>query len=368
MRSGQYFFKKDQLQLLLNRIQDNGYRCIGPQVRDGAIIYDTITDVTQLPHGISDVQSPGSYTLKKTTSGKYFAWANGPQAIKPLLFSSREKLWQSNRSEDGQISFKTLEPEARPVAVFGARACDIAAMKIQDQHFLHQQIVDPYYKIRRDNLLIIAVNCSHPAETCFCHSTGDGPFVEEGSDIVLTELESGFLIQAQTINGENIIDGLSLNYRTEAQMKESDDIEIKASKQHRQLPSLDIKSRLINELDSDEWHKIAAQCLSCGNCTAVCPTCFCHSENEAPELSGQSSTHTREWDSCFSQGHSYIHGITIRSETSQRYRQWLTHKFSTWHDQYGRSGCVGCGRCIAWCPVGIDVTKSVTQLLERRRE
>jgi len=123
----------------------------------------------------------------------------------------------------------------------------------------------------------------------------------------------------------------------------------------------------MKELDNDAWHDIAARCLSCGNCTLVCPTCFCHSENDVAELDGKTSSHYRDWDSCFSQGHSYIHGITIRSETSQRYRQWLTHKFASWHDQYGRSGCVGCGRCITWCPVGIDVTESITQLVERRR-
>ncbi len=302
-------------------------------------------------------------------SSKYFDWANGPQAIKPLLFAPRETLWQSARSADGAITFNTIEADLKPIAIIGARACDIAAMKIQDQHFLQQEFVDPYYQARRDNLLIIAINCSHPAETCFCHSTGDGPFVDDnvngnnedgnGADLVLTELQDGFLINAYTSAGKKIISGLSLQNRTEAQVTESESIKKIASKQKKKLPSFDIKSRLMKELNNEAWQSIAETCLSCGNCTSVCPTCFCHSENEVPELDGTSSVHQREWDSCFSQGHSYIHGITIRSETSQRYRQWLTHKFSSWIDQYGRSGCVGCGRCITWCPVGIDVTESL---------
>ncbi len=368
-----YYFQSDLLQLLLDNLLRDGYTCIGPQVRDGAIIFDRITSVAQLPHGVSDEQAPGSYSLNHSTTSKYFDWANGPQAIKPLLFAPREKLWQSAQSVDGQISFKTSEPDLKPMAVIGARACDIAAMKIQDQHFLQQQFVDPYYRARRENLLIIAVNCARPADTCFCHSTGDGPFVDDsvdsnGADIVLTELQDGFLIEAHSNQGKKILKGLPLHDSTKQHLEESESIKSGASKQNRQLPKFDIKSRLFNELNDEAWHAIATKCLSCGNCTSVCPTCFCHSENDVPELDGKTSSHYREWDSCFSQGHSYIHGITIRSETSQRYRQWLTHKFASWFDQYGRSGCVGCGRCITWCPVGIDVTESLAHFEERRRD
>ena len=368
MKQDCYFFKTDQLQQLLDALLSKGYSCVGPQVRDNAIIYDELHSVEQLPRGVNDKQAPGSYSLTNNASPKLFDWANGPQAIKPLLFAPQEKLWECGQSVDGHISFTTIEPDLKPIAIIGARACDIAAMKIQDQHFLQQEFVDPYYKARRDNLLIIAVNCSHPADTCFCHSTGDGPFVEDGSDIALTELEQGFLIDAQTSRGEKIIRELSLQECTEAQIEEFHLIESNASKQKRQLPTFDMQSRLFNELNNEAWHAIATKCLSCGNCTSVCPTCFCHSENEVPELDGKISSHYREWDSCFGQGHSYIHGITIRSETSQRYRQWLTHKFASWHEQYGRSGCVGCGRCITWCPVGIDVIESLSHFEERRRD
>jgi len=361
------FLPRESLQLLIDAVISNGYDCIGPQVRDGAIIYDQLNSVTQLPRGITDSQSPGHYTLNSNDSLKYFNWANGPQAIKPLLFTAREKLWQSEQSDDGQLTFTATEPTHKPIAILGVRACDIAAMKIQDQHFLQQAFVDPYYKVRRENLLTIAVNCAHPADTCFCHSTGDGPFVDDGADIVLTELDAGYLINPQSTRGEALLTQLTLEYKTVAQSDEYETIKTNASIQKRRLPELDIKTQLMSELNNDAWHAIATKCLSCGNCTSVCPTCFCHSENDVAELNGHSSSHYREWDSCFTQGHSQIHGIIIRSEIGQRYRQWLTHKFSTWHEQYGRSGCVGCGRCIAWCPVEIDVIESITQVVERRR-
>lgn len=369
MKLERYFFHSTQLQHLIDNLLEKGYTCIGPQLRDSAIVYDNISSVDQLPRGIKDTQAPGHYSLTTTSSGKFFDWANGPQAIKPLLFTPRENLWKCKQSTGAEITFETIEPDARPTVIIGAKSCDVAAMKIQDQHFLQQTFVDPYYKARRDNLFIVAVNCSSPADTCFCHSTGDGPFVEDDSsaDIVLTELENGFLVNVQTSSGKILLDGLSLEDYTDEQLEESELIKSTASEQNRKLPEYDIKSRLFNELNNDAWHEIATKCLSCGNCTSVCPTCFCHSETDAPELDGKSSIHLREWDSCFGQGHSYIHGFTIRSETSQRYRQWITHKFSSWHEQYGRSGCVGCGRCITWCPVGIDVTESVACFEERRR-
>ena len=370
------FFQTDQLQHFLNTLSSKGFNCVGPQIRDGAIVYDEIKSVDQLPRGYSDNQAPGSYSLTNNSSSKYFDWANGPQAIKPFLFTPREKLWQCKSSDDGKLTFETPDLKTQPIAFFGVRACDVAALKIHDQHFLQQKFVDPYYQARRDNSLVIAVNCSSPADTCFCHSTGDGPFVDDGADIVLTELEPGFLIDAQTSKGESLLEDLSLQETTDDHLKESESIKLKASKQKKQLPEIDIKSELLNNLNpgsdirsklfsesnKDAWNDIAKKCLSCGNCTSVCPTCFCHSEIDEPELDGKSSAHYREWDSCFTQGHSYIHGITIRAETSQRYRQWLTHKFSTWFDQYGRSGCVGCGRCISWCPVGIDVIESINEV------
>jgi sulfhydrogenase subunit beta (sulfur reductase) len=335
-------------------------------VREGAIVFDELSSVDQLPRGISEQQAPGSYRLNENGSQRYFAWANGPQAIKPMVFAPREALWSCEQGDDGAMAFQVAEVIAQPLAVLGARPCDVAALYIQDRHFLQQQYQDPYYLTRRQQLLLIAVNCTHPADTCFCASTGDGPRVHFGHDLALTELEDGFLVEVHSEQGKAIRQQLALQEASPQQRQQvDDDLARAAQSQQRHLASRNYSDALFANLHHPRWQEVGSRCLSCGNCTAVCPTCFCHNETETPHISGKTSTHYREWDSCFTQGHSYIHGITIRAETPARYRQWLTHKLGSWHEQYGRSGCVGCGRCITWCPVGIDITEEVAAICDQ---
>jgi ferredoxin len=244
--------------------------------------------------------------------------------------------------------------------VIGVRACDLAALDLQDRHFLAEGAVDGWYAARRRQLLLVAVNCTRPATTCFCASTGDGPVARAGYDLVLDELDEGFLVAAGSATGQRIVARLSVLPASAAQRQVAIDATTRAAAgQTRALPAHNLQALLFGNLDHPRWEVVATRCLSCGNCTSVCPTCFCYREAEQPALDAARSSHLREWDSCFSQGHSYIHDFTIRSTTRLRYRQWLTHKLGSWHEQYGRSGCVGCGRCITWCPTGIDITAEV---------
>lgn len=354
------FLKREDLHVLLAALQTDGYECIGPTVKDDAIVYDTVKTVADLAQGVQDTQEPGSYRLQKTPYKRNFSWANGPQALKPITFKPREELWRSRRTDTGQINFQPADIESSPKAVIGVRACDLAALYIHDKHFTHATYSDPNYNEQRKKLFLVAVNCTHPSASCFCASTGDGPRATYGYDLVLSELDEGFIIEARSARGADMLQKLPVSVATDEQLRTADkDIDQAARNQLRRIPSRNLRDVLFERLEHPRWQDVGARCLSCGNCASVCPTCFCHSEHETPDLNGTESIHYREWDTCFTQGHSYIHGITIRAETPARYRQWLTHKFGSWHDQFGRSGCVGCGRCITWCPVGIDVVEEI---------
>lgn len=358
------FLPGQDLALLLTALAGQGYRCVGPTVRDGALVYDSLDGVEDLPAGVHIQQSPGSYRVEFNQGKRLFDWANGPQALKPLLFAPREILWQVERGTDGQLRFTQQTPEPAPTAVIGVRACDLAALELQDRHFLETDIPDACYDARRRQLFLVAVNCTRPAETCFCVSTGDGPAAGRGYDLVLDELDDGFVVQSGSTGGDEILALLALQPVSSQQRKAAADTTAQAiDMQGRQLPGRNLRDLLFANLDHPHWEAVATRCLSCGNCTSVCPTCFCYRELEQPALDRGNSRHYREWDSCFTQGHSYIHGYIVRPDTRLRYRQWLTHKLGGWHDQYGRSGCVGCGRCIAWCPVGIDITEEVDAIV-----
>ena len=356
------FMPPSALDALLAVLRATGYRVVGPQVRDGAIVYDTLDQAVQLPRGVGDDQAPGRYRLRQGAASRRFAWAVGPQALKPLLFRPRQILWSCEHSGE-RLRFHMGEDVVERIAVIGVRACDLAALRLQDAHFLHGPTRDPHYAQARAQLLLIAVHCTHPAATCFCASTGDGPRANDGFDLALSETDDGFLVETGSAAGARIVSQLVLKPASDSQRAAAAvDIARATSVQTRRLPTA-IQGRLRAATDHARWEAVAGRCLSCGNCTAVCPTCFCHRELESPALDGLTSVHHREWDSCFTQGHSYIHGFTVRADTRTRYRQWLTHKLDTWFDQYGRSGCVGCGRCISWCPVGIDMTEEAAAIV-----
>ena len=352
------FLLRENLQDLLDALVAVGYRCIGPQVRDGTILFDTLRSVADLPWGWCDEQNPGTYRLRQTGGPYAFAWANGPQGLKPLLFAPRDILQTSSRAQDGRLRFASPASSVAATAVIGVRACDLAALRLLDRHFIGGFVPDPHYAARRAGLFLIAVHCSHAAATCFCASTGDGPRGEQGFDLALGETEAGFVVFSGSAAGTGLAERLPLR---PAQPTEEACVDTALANavqaQKRRLPSRDLRARLFGNLRHARWEAVASRCLSCGNCTAVCPTCFCHEEGEEPAADGLSSVRYRQWDSCFTRGHSAIHGFVVRADTRQRYRQWVTHKLGGWHDQYGRSGCVGCGRCITWCPVGIDITE-----------
>ena len=222
------------------------------------------------------------------------------------------------------------------------------------------------YAARREHVLLIAVSCTHPAATCFCASMGTGPGVTRGHDVALTELGDRFMVHAETPAGTALLDALHLPAASEAEVAAaSAAVDAAAGVMQRHLDTSDLPGLLHDQVESKRWDEVAARCLSCTNCTMVCPTCFCHTVADVTAIDGVVTQRVRQWDSCFSYEHAHTHGKNFRPHIRDRYRQWLTHKLASWIEQFGTSGCVGCGRCIAWCPAGIDLTEEVAAIRAR---
>lgn len=339
---------------LIVNLNKGGYQVIGPRAKDGAVVYEPVSGAADLPLGIIDRQQPGSYRLKKKRRAGFFDFTLGPQTWKRHLFPPSQRIWKAALDKDG---FVTESEAAVPrLAFIGVRACELRALEIQDKVFAGGN-----YPSRRRETFIVAVNCRRAGATCFCASMDAGPKVGKGYDLALTELTDGgrhdFLVEVGSKRGERILRRLPSRPAAEADRKEAAKAVAKAAKaMGRKMPG-NAREVMLNNLTSPRWDKIAERCLACGNCTMVCPTCFCSTVSDVTSLDGKTAERRRRWDSCFTLDFSYIHGGSIRRSGGARFRQWMTHKLAYWHSQFDTPGCVGCGRCITWCPVGIDITE-----------
>ena len=349
-----------------------GYRVIGPTVQDGAIVLRELRSAAELPFGWGVQSEPGGYRLRRRDDQAAFGHSAGPQSWKQFLHPPRERLWSAERTSGGgfELSDQADDDEPPRYAFLGVRPCDLRAIAIQDRVLAQP---GSRYAARRARLFIVAVNCTEPGETCFCASMGTGPGADAGYDLALTELldQRGhrFLVQAGSAPGASILGKLRGELADDATVRTAQSaVEAAAGRMGRQMPDGDLRELMADSSQAARWDDVAARCLTCGNCTMACPTCFCTSVEDTTDLTGDHAERWERWDSCFDLDFSYLHGGSIRRSASSRYRQWLTHKLGTWHDQFGSSGCVGCGRCIVWCPVGIDLTEEVRALQAEREE
>ena len=220
-----------------------------------------------------------------------------------------------------------------------------------------------------ESVFFLAVNCGKAGGTCFCASMGTGPKAQSGFDLALTEVLEGnrhfFVVEVGSEKGSEVLVDVPTKAASPGELESAAQLIAAAEgSMGRKMDNKGIKELLYANLEHPRWDNVARRCLTCSNCTMVCPTCFCTTTEDTTNLTGTEAERWRRWDSCFTLDFSYVYGGSVRATPRARYRQWMTHKLATWYDQFGSSGCVGCGRCITWCPVGIDITEEARAIRE----
>ena len=351
------FLLRADLDRLIGALRADGRTVVAPTIRDGAVVYAEIADAGELPVGWGADSPPGTYRLLPTGRDRVFDYGVGVTAWKSFTLPPRVPL--TTTTADGMV--EPVEPTVPRLAFIGVRACELAALGIQERVLRAGPAGDVDHAARRDASLVVAVECAVAMSTCFCTSMGTGPEVTDGADIVLAELDDGFTLRALSPAGERIVATLEPGVATSEQVRAAAaQVAAVRASIGDPVPTDGLAARLRAAPDHPRWAEVAERCLACTNCTLVCPTCFCTSVTVSSDLDGATGTTERTWDSCFTLGFGRVAGdANFRPRVADRYRQWLTHKFSSWWDQFGSTGCVGCGRCITWCPVGIDIREEL---------
>ncbi|MGY2012097.1 4Fe-4S dicluster domain-containing protein [Nocardia gipuzkoensis] len=357
------------LDRLVDVLRERGYRVIGPQVRDGAIVLDELDGGRRLPAGWGVETAPGRYRLHRRDDEAVFAHSAGPGSWKQFLHPPRRKIAQLGPD----LEMEPVEDTPVRSAFLGVRGCDLTSIAILGQVLGGGAHSDASFTARRKDLFVVAANCTEPGGVCFCASMGTGPGVSAGYDLALTERIDAqghrFLVDVGSEEGAEILAELTARPADAEEVTNARAaVSAAADRMGREMPEVDIRALLHDSRESSHWQDVASRCFTCGNCTMVCPTCFCTSTEDVTDLTGDHAERWEHWSSCFELDFSYLHGGSVRQSGESRYRQWISHKLSTWYDQFGSSGCVGCGRCIAWCPAEIDLTAEVARLAELAEE
>lgn len=359
-----YIVQLEHIQTILTTLHEQRYTTIGPVVRDGAVVLGEVRSCEDLPHGIVDEQQPGSYRLHAEGTGELFRYVVGPQSWKAFLFPARVKLFSARRNGKGFRVESESEAPIDKLAFIGVRSCELTALNVLDTILLDGPYVDGQYRRRREQVFILAVNCTKPGGNCFCASMKTGPRARGAYDLALTEIyREGchyFLVEVGSEAGQCVLQSVPHRAAQQHEIEEAlRALDEAAARMSKRVETEGIVEILNERFEHPHWDDIAKRCLACANCTMVCPTCFCTNVEDVTDLSGERAERWRVWDSCFTSDFTRIAGGNIRLSTRTRYRQWLMHKFAHWQGQFNTFGCVGCGRCITWCPAAIDITQEL---------
>lgn len=357
---------KEDLAIFFNSLK-KFYKVIGPKIKDGSIVFSEI-EYEDIPFGYKDFQGKGTFRLEKIDSALMFSFSNGMDSLKRFLFPPKAEIFLYEKNKKG-FHIRSSKKTDESFAFFGIRACDLTALKLYDKIFLKGVTKDSNYEAIRTNIFIVALNCSTSGNNCFCLSMDSGPEVKDSFDILVTETEDYFLLEEGSQKGKEFIKGLPLKDISSGDLiKKAEIIEACKKGIRKHINSHDLPTLIYRNFEHPRWQETAKRDLECGNCTQVCPTCFCNSIYDRiflseikryPYISG---VRIRTWDSCFSRNFARVHGGNFRPSRRARYRHWVSHKMAYTKEQFGMTGCVGCGRCITWCPASIDITEEITAL------
>ncbi|MGD0002353.1 MAG: 4Fe-4S dicluster domain-containing protein [Bryobacteraceae bacterium] len=370
MRDKAWRLSPEHLGRLIALLAEQGYEVIGPRKEGAAIRWGPVGSLDDLPAGVGSESTPGHYRLRERAGPERFAWGPSPDSVKRWLHVPEARFAQASKT-NGTFHILHEEPPSAKVAFLGLRPCDVAALERLDKVFMEDRFVEEHYAARRRDALFIAVNCTVSLETCFCASMECGPRAAKGFDIALTEHVSGgeapggleYMAETGTARGLHLVEALGAPRAEAAFVAECREASKQAgASQSRKVDWRSAVAVMLRSFEHPRWEETAQRCLACANCTLSCPTCFCVNTIEKTSLDGQSGERKRLWDTCFTQSFTYIHGGSVRTSVKSRYRQWLGHKLAWWQQQFGTAGCTGCGRCIAWCPAGIDITEEFNEL------
>jgi len=287
---------------------------------------------------------------------------------KKIIFPQREILLEFSTSNEEGLEIKENLPEEKTSIIFGVRPCDAKALTLMDKVF-SGDFEDLYYQKRRNSTILVGLTCNTPpSPNCFCLSVDGSPYSTEGLDILMTDLGDKYLVESLTEKGNKLINEAK-NLFQEPKAKDKEGVKkIQAESERkikRQIKDIKkIPSKLKEMFDSPFWDEESMSCIRCGICTYLCPTCHCFDINdEVASSSPLKGKRVRTWDNCqFPDFTMHSSGHNPRPDKASRLRQRVLHKFQYFVELYHNYQCVGCGRCISMCPVGIDIIEVVDKV------
>ncbi len=321
--------KKEELKKMVLELAKN-YDVIAPVDKEELILFQPITKVEQI----------------------LWDYSNSLKPIKELFLPPREVLF---RFRGGKV--QPVNPLQKKRVVWGVRPCDARSLLLLDKVFL-DKTEDIYYREKREKTLLIGLSCNRPQASCFCTSFACGPHNKEGLDLLITDLEEGiFFLESNSPQGEQLLERRGrevdkIDGKIKTKIKEKAGRKIK-----RTLESGELLDKLTADFGSSYWEKVSRQCISCGICRYLCPTCHCF------DIADEEGERIRFWDGCsFPNFTKMTSGENPRFMKRERFKQWYYHKFSYFKQNNGVFLCVGCGRCLRNCPVKIDFSVVLNQL------